>query len=416
MPPRDGVVQVLVVGEDPTLGPELDAALVGIGSQRVITHHVAGHRQGVEVARYRSPDIVCVEMGRDLARLKAFVRDIVAVAPQTFLAAVYRHEDLAGHESAGQVVIEAMRARVQDFLRRPISSVEVQQLLDRRLHGAEAPAVSLGRVVAFVSNKGGVGKSTLAVNTAVALAARHPGRVLLVDAALQAGACAQMLDLTPPSSLVDAARERERLDETLVHQLTTPHPSGLRLLASPADAIEGAEVTDGTVSRVLGLGRQRFDYVIVDTFPMVGRFLLSILDLSDLAYMIIQPTVTGVMGAVGLLRTLDHVGFGEARQRVVLCHNFPSFPGDLRPEDAEESLGRGVDHWVAYDRRVIRSANAGMPYILHSGAWRGFGRTVGQIATEIELTRGEASPPRPWWRRLSLNGRRRPRVTEEVEP
>jgi Flp pilus assembly CpaE family ATPase len=82
--------------------------------------------------------------------------------------------------------------------------------------GARPPskAPSLGRIVAFESNKGGVGKSTLAVNIACGLAERHPDRVLLVDASFQMGACASMLDLQPPTSMADAHRERQRLDTT----------------------------------------------------------------------------------------------------------------------------------------------------------------------------------------------------------
>ena len=141
---------------------------------------------------------------------------------------------------------------MRDFLRRPLSTTELRAVLDRlfsRQAGAAAPAAQ-GRVAAFVSNKGGVGKSTLSVNVACGLALRHPDEVLLIDTSLQVGTCAMLLDLKPTTSIVDAIRERDRLDETLLRHLTLRHGSGLRLLAAPVDALEGAEVDDEAISRI----------------------------------------------------------------------------------------------------------------------------------------------------------------------
>src|SRR5205814_4235718 len=110
---------------------------------------------------------------------------------------------------------------------RPLSATELRAVLDRlfsRLPGTAAGVQ--GRVAAFLSNKGGVGKSVLAVNVACALALRHPDEVLLIDTSLQLGACALMLDLKPTTSIVDAVRERDRLDTTLLRHLTLNQGSG----------------------------------------------------------------------------------------------------------------------------------------------------------------------------------------------
>jgi pilus assembly protein CpaE len=415
MPRPDGSIHLLVVARDPTLRAEFETALPGVRTARVVAHYAGDHHQGIETARFRTPELICVEMTRDLAALKSFVRDAASVAPGVRVAAVYRPEEFSEDGAEGQAIVDALRARVEDFLRRPLSSAELQQLLDRGAPAPEPASRGLGTVVAFLSNRGGVGKSTLAVNTAVALAARHHGRVLLVDAALQLGVCAPMLDLTPATSIVDAARERERLDETLLHQLTTPHASGVRLLASATDAIEAAEVSDETVTRVLGLARRAFDFVIVDTFPMVGRFLLATLDLSDLGYVVVQGTVPAVNGAPGLLRSLDHVGFGAARQRIVLSRNYAPFAGDLRVDDVELTLEREIDHLIPYDRRLLRALNTGRPRILScSGLW-GFGRAIGDLVRDIEAVR-PVEPARRERRRWGLGWRsqREPAAEETV--
>ena len=71
-----------------------------------------------------------------------------------------------------------------------------------------------------------------------------PEKVLLIDASLQMGVCASMLDLKPATTMTDAYHERDRLDETLLRQLATPHDCGLHLLAAPADAVEAAYIDE----------------------------------------------------------------------------------------------------------------------------------------------------------------------------
>jgi pilus assembly protein CpaE len=89
-------------------------------------------------------------------------------------------------------------------LRRPISTTELRTLLDNLTHvnghAVLSAPTTFGSVVTFISNKGGVGKSTLAVNTAVGLAQRYPGRVLLIDGSSQMGAAAALLEVQPEST------------------------------------------------------------------------------------------------------------------------------------------------------------------------------------------------------------------------
>jgi pilus assembly protein CpaE len=402
-------VHVLVVAGEVGLRTEFEAALAGVRAPPVVTHHATGWRQGVEAARFRSPDVVCVEIGRDLGPVRAFARDVLAVAPQALLAGIYRPEDLAAGDAEGRILIDAMRARIQDFLRRPVSTADLQQLLDRCLHAERGAPVHLGVVAAFISNRGGVGKSTLAVNTAVILARDRPGRVLLIDGSLQLGVCATMLDLKPATTIVDAARERDRVDEMLLEKLAVPHACGLRLLAAAPDAIEAAEISDETLTRILGLARRTFDYVVVDTFPMIDSILLAVLDLADRAYVVVQGTVPGVTGAAALLRVLDRVGFGVARQRLVLSHNYARFPGDLTPDDVESGLDRDLDHMVPYDRRLLQALNHGVPLSLRATSRWGFGRVTRDIADEIVAMRGDVeadAAERPPGLLARLRGRR----------
>jgi pilus assembly protein CpaE len=378
------IPKVLIVGPDPKLRREFDAALAGITDVGAVVHSVGDYRQGVEAVRSRRPDLALVEMGRDLRPLQSFAEEAASASPETAVAAVFSAEIFGPDVSESAVLIAALRAGVRDFLRRPLSSADLEQLLGRMARPVVTGPAHHGAVVSFLSNKGGVGKSTLAVNVACLLARRHPDRVLLVDASLQMGVCATLLDLRPQTSLTDALRERDRLDETLVRQLATPHESGLHLLAAPADAVEAAAIDDEVMARVLTLARRAYDVVIVDSFPLVDRVMMAVLDLSDRDYLVLEGVVPTVLGAVKLVRLLETLGIPADRQRLVL-NRHSRFAGNLPPADVAQRLGRPVDFVVPYQKQLLIAANLGRPYVLQaSRLFSRFPPAVERLARDVE--------------------------------
>lgn len=386
--------KILTVGPDPKLPAEVKAALAGVSDLRAVTHHAPDFAQGVETARSRHPDVALVQMTSDLRTLKAFAEEVAATSPGTAVAALFSPESFGPDVSERDLLIAALRAGIQDFLRRPLSSADVQQLLERLFRKPLAGPTRLGKVVCFLSNKGGVGKSTLSVSTACALAVRHPGRVLLIDASLQLGVCASHLDVQPATSLVDAVLERDRLDETLLRQLATPHDCGLHLLAAPEDAVAGAQIDDDVLARVVTLGRRAYDFVVVDSYPLIDRLMVSVLDLCDCAYLVGESVVPTVLGLAKLVQLLANLGFPADRQRVVL-NRYTSAAGNLKPADVAGRLGRPVDHVLPLQRQVVVAANLGRPYILGASRFfSAFARGVDRIVAEIERLETHAAPAR----------------------
>ena len=386
------IPNLLVVSSDPRLAEEVEAALSSLGESRPVMYVAPDMRQGLEAARNRRPELALIEMGLDLRPLRAFADEMSVTSPETVVAAVFRQDCFDAEVSESALFIEAVRAGVKDFLRRPISSSELDELLHRLLRSPRGPVAQFGKIVGFMGNKGGVGKSTLAVNTAVALAARHPGRVLLVDASVQMGVCASMLDLQPTASIADAVRQRHRLDETLIRQLAAPHASGLHLLAAPADPLEAGDLDDDVISRILTLARRAYSYVLVDTFPLLDRINVAVLDLCDRVMLVFENVVPTLQGAVQLLRLLNNLGFPQHRRRVIL-NRYTTLPGSLRPADVAARLGHNVDYVFPYDKQVIIAANMGEPFVLRAGRFSTLGRQLREFVDDVEAITEEETPP-----------------------
>ncbi len=388
-------LQVLIVGSDPSLEDEFRTALADVPDARAVLHFAETYRDALEMAGGRQPDLILIDIDREIREIVELSKELQELLPGGMIAGAFA-QDRFENGSGGAVVIELLRADVRDFLRRPVSATELRAVLDRLFarKPSGAAGATQGRLVAWLSNKGGVGKSTLSVNVASALALRHPDEVLLVDASPQGGSCAAMLDLKSTTSIVDAIRERDRLDTTLLRQLTLKHGTGLRLLAAPADALEGADVNEEAVAWVLNLARRTFRYILVDTFPMVDGIVTTVLDMTDLALVVVQGTVPAAAGAARLLPVLEGLGLPTSRQRLVLNTTFPAFAGNLRPVDIADRLQRTIDYVVPYDKRIPMSMNTGVPQVLNATWWQPFRRAITQIVDDLEaLGAGTGSVP-----------------------
>ncbi len=374
---------VVIVGSDGKLSAELRAVFDSLPRWDPILHVVEEARQAGDTVRSRRPQIALVQMNGQASALRVLAEEIQSASPETQLVALFDPNSFPQDVPESAVLIEALRSGVSDFLRRPVSRNDVEQLFDRLGSSRPKAATSHGRVCSFISNKGGVGKSTLAVNTAAGLAQKYPGQVLLIDASLQMGVCAAMLDLNPTTTLIDAVRERDRLDETLIRQLATPHDCGLDLLAAPADAIEGSEVDDEVVSRILALSRRAYEYVVVDTFPMFDPVVIAVLDLSDASFVVLDNVVPTVLGTSKLLKVIEGLRYPAEKFSVVL-NRFLRAPGHPRVEDVENRLQWEITSVIPYDKKLLLSANTGQPYVLHAGRWSGTGKAMKRFVQDAE--------------------------------
>jgi len=387
---------LLVVSANDALKDEVLGALEGLPGSGVVVHAADSLARAVEIARSRQPHISLLEMTPDMAELKAVSAEIRAACPETSVVAAWQPDafsrDVWEKTSQGAIFVDGIRAGVSDFLRRPLSSGDLRQLLVRL---ETAPTASMapsrrGTTLAFVSNKGGVGKSTLSVNVASRLAQRHPDDVLLIDTSLQMGLCATMLNLRPETSILDAVREPDRLDTSLLRRLTVKHSSGLDLLAAPPDAIYAAEIDDEMIARVLSMARRTYQYVVIDTFPLFDRIVMAVLDFADRAYVVLDNVVPTVISAQRLLELMDAIDYPVERRSVVV-NRFAKVSGNPSLADIERQLKHSVDFVLPFDKRAMTAANLGEPFAMSPRVWSKLERGLRELVDDLEQSVAQPS-------------------------
>ncbi len=377
-------LQILLIAPDPALRKEVQGALADLpDDMRIAMHTESDQRRGIEHALNRRPDVVLIELGDSIEEARRLAAEITSGSADPRLMMVYRPQVLSGDDRSASTVIDLMRAGVKDFLRRPVSASELEDLLRRHFWSTGQDRSARGRVLTFMGNKGGVGKSTVSLSVACRLAQRYPGRVLLIDASLQHGAMCELLGLVPEATISDAARQIDRLDGRLLRMFSASHESGLRVLAAPPNAIDAAPVDDQAFARILSVARRAFDYVVVDTFPLIDSVTVAILDVADMVFVVLNDLVPAILGTSELLDVLGRIGVSEERVRVVLNHANSGYRGRLKDVDVAARLDHDLDFVVPHSKRVLSATNTGEPYVLRAPRWFGFGRAIGAIEQEI---------------------------------
>lgn len=373
--------RVLVVHPEAEVRGSIEESLRNIGPKPLIVESAPSLADGLRQARAIKPHVVFLDLGAERSLVLDTARELRA--PGCLIVGLYNPLVLRGDLPFFR---DATRAGVGDFIPLPASDSELLSALNSaETRDGRAPAE--GRVIAFFSQQGGVGTTSLAVNTALLMAGSDQvkGKVALCDAAVQFGSAVSFLGLKAQRDLADLVRDPQGV-AALPACLTEEPGSGLKVLAAPRDPVEGDKITPEDITRVLIELRRRFDWVVVDTPPTLDLLTLAVLDSADKIFVVTEAVTPTVLGTSRLLKVLNDERLGADRIRLVL-NRFNTFEGNLSERTVADQLGRPVDHVVPYDRSFVTAATRGRPVLLGrpSTALEAAFSALGQDATTLQV-------------------------------
>lgn len=218
-----------------------------------------------------------------------------------------------------------------------------------------------GKVITIFSPKGGVGKTTVAVNLAVALSGSGAARVCLVDLDLAFGDVAITLQLIPEHTIAEAIDAEEHLDFSMLETLLTRHEN-CSILAAPTHPEGKDRVSPALVRRVLRVLRQHFDYVIVDTSPAFDDQVLHAFDETDECILVATLDVPTVKNMKVAIETLDGLDLVPGHRHLLL--NRADDEVGLSPANVETLLKMPVATALPTALAVANATNHGRPIVL----------------------------------------------------
>jgi pilus assembly protein CpaE len=219
------------------------------------------------------------------------------------------------------------------------------------------------RVLSVFAPKGGVGKTTIAFNLAVALGQLEQ-RTVLIDGSLQFGDLRSLLKVPVDApSILDLPTDR--VAESDLSDVLWRDPSGIDILLAPP-RIEMAEMlTPRDVDKVLSLLRRVYESIVIDMSSHLNDINLAFLDASDVIVEIVTYDSTTIHNTVAIADTFRSIGYPASKVRYLV--NRADSPGGIEPVDLERALGRVPEHRVVSDGMlVVQSNNEGVPFVLAS--------------------------------------------------
>ena len=373
-------IRVLIVDDIPETRDHL-TKLLGFESDIEVVGSASSGAQALQLAAELMPEVVLMDINMpDMDGIQATER-LSAEVPD---AAVV----MMSVQGEADYLRRSMLAGAREFLVKPFSSDELtasirqvyareQEKQSRRAaapvmtssNGTGAPVERGGRdhdgqVVAVFSPKGGVGRTTIAVNMAIAASTELGQSVVLMDGSFQFGDVGVLLNLNPKNkSIADLVPELEAGEPESLDTFVINHSAGVRVLLAPPSPEMAELITPTAVKRVIEALRRQHDLVIVDCTSSFNETTLAILDAADVVLTILSLEITSIKNMRLFLEVAEQLGYEHGKVKLVLNRADSSL--GIKVTDVENSIGRKVDHTIVSDgRSVVYALNRGVPFFL----------------------------------------------------
>lgn len=216
-----------------------------------------------------------------------------------------------------------------------------------------------GRVISVFSPKGGVGKTTTAVNLAMALRTENHATVCIVDMDLAFGDVAITMQLFPTHSIEHAIGSEQTMDYSILRPLLTAHDTGVQVLAAPSLPDARDRITPALVSKILRTLRSEFDYIVIDTAPAFDEQTLTALDETDECVIIATLDVPTLKNVKVALETMDVLSIAVGHRHLVV--NRADDAVGITSDKVSSILGMPVSLQSGSSMDVAAATNAGRP-------------------------------------------------------
>jgi pilus assembly protein CpaE len=377
-------LKVLIADEDPDSRVNTKKALQR--AQLGLAGEVGYGTDAVSFALDARPDIILVAVEEPVARPLETAEALADALPDTPIIIYSSTND-------PEAIRRSMVFGARDYIVKPVQSGRLLEAVNtvlvqeerRQMRRAGQLLTSHGRgtVITVTGAKGGIGKTVISVNLALALRRETGKQVAVLDADTQFGDVATMFDLSPSRTVADLLRRSDGLDRQNIREFLTTHSSGVEILASSSDDAWTHCDGDG-LKQIIDLLAQTHDFVVVDTAGSFDALVRACIEASTLTMVITTGEVSSVRDTAVAIRRLESWEIGLDHVKVLL--NRGVRVGGFNINELKEAISRDIFWQVPYDRQFPLSVQLGQPIVLKDGKSAAAGNLI-SLARLIAGTR-----------------------------
>jgi pilus assembly protein CpaE len=247
------------------------------------------------------------------------------------------------------------------------------------------------------SGKGGVGKSVVATNLAVALSSDGSSKVAIIDLDLQFGDVAVMLGAeSHPTSIEALAQQGEQVEPEFIEDVMATGPEEVRILVAPTSPEFADLVTTGNLRAILRELGKGYDYIIVDAPAHLEERTLEVIEMADQIVVVTAFNITAVKDTKIMLKLLQSLGI--PKDHIVIVLNQTRAKVNFPRAEVEESLRFRILTQLPFEPKVDDSVDNGQPLWLsepRSDFIKQFRTLVDYLVPQSDEEEGEGGKGRP---------------------
>ena len=321
--------------------------------RRMAKTHMKVHMGGVDTAlefylTAPTPNLIILESASEPHGLLEQLQKLSSVCdPNTKVVVIGHYNDVTLYR-------ELIRAGVSEYMVAPISVADTIAVISGIFIDPEASPI--GRSIAFVGAKGGVGASTLAHNAAWAISNLFQNEVMIADLDLPFGTANINFDQDPAQGIAEAVFSPERIDETYLDRLLAQCSEKLSLLAAPSTLDRIYDFDADAFAQIIDVAQRSAPYVVLDVPHVWNGWTKTTLSRADEIVIVATPELANLRNAKNLLDTLKKLRPNDAEPRLVLNQvGVPKRP-EISPADFYEPLGIEPIATIPFDPQVFGNA------------------------------------------------------------
>src|SRR5438552_14827500 len=374
-------IRILIVDDIADTRDNL-AKLIGFEPDMEVAGTADGGQAAVNLAKKERPHVILMDINMpDMDGITAteIISNTVPESPIIMMSVQGEQDYLR----------RSMLAGAREFLVKPFSADELVNAI-RHVHEIEkvkraryqqqAPAQTgggaggqqltaalgpqKGKIISFFSPKGGVGRTTIATNLAVALHQSTNLPVVLVDGSLPFGDIAVILNMSPKAkTIADLVGSFDQVDSEVMESVLVQHSTGIKVLLAPPTPEAAELITGANIKKVLETLRESYAFVVVDTWPSFQEQVLTMLDVADVILTLMTLEITSLKNVRVFMEIAEKLGYDD--QKVQLVANRNDSSGGIKASVVEASLARKIPHTIVSDgRALVLAVNRGVPFVI----------------------------------------------------
>ena len=313
------------------------------------------YASGLEAAINAGKSILFIDISDDFNKALESIATLKDKSKSVYIIAL-------SNKTTTDNIIKIMRAGAKEFITKPIIQTEFNEIVN----GIKAEFLAneqndTCKIISTFSNKGGIGKTSIAVNLALELAQMSKEKVALIDLNLQLGDVATFLDMTPPFAMDYIANNICSLnEEDLLKTMTKYKNTSLYVIADPLNIDKSKDITAEQIKSILDTLKRTFSYIVIDIGTNIDTKTIKALDYSDLILLIAIVNLPAIRSTQRCMDLFDKLGYSPEKIKLVLNRYMEN--EDIKTSDIEDVVKQKVYWKIPNNYLTMMSAiNKGVP-------------------------------------------------------